>query len=53
MALFRFKLWPINGPNLIAAGVYPLRGWYTLLVWLGSRRHSIAFRLPVRVRAGQ
>ena len=51
MALFKLRLFGWFGPNLVSAGLYPLRGWHTLLVWFGNR-HAIALRLPVRAREG-
>lgn len=50
MKTFRLRAWP-TGPNLIAGGIYRLRGWYTLLLW-PLKRNSVAVRLPLRVREG-
>lgn len=48
MVLFKFRAWP-QGPNLISAAVYNVRGWHTLILFLGADRTAAA-RLPVRVR---
>jgi hypothetical protein len=47
MALLKWRLWLFSGPNLVSAGLYPLRGWWTLFVWFGSC-HAIVVRMPVR-----
>lgn len=48
MKLFQLRAWPW-GPNLLAAGLYDLAGWHTLILWPLNLR-SVAVRLPVRVR---
>lgn len=50
MAVLKLRVW-FGGPNLVSAGLYPLRGWHTLLVWFGNRK-AIALRLPVRADRG-
>jgi hypothetical protein len=50
MVLFKFRCFP-GGPNLVSAGVYPLRGWETVLVWFRNQR-SVAIRLPIVARRG-
>ncbi len=47
MLLFKFRAWPL-GPNLLAAGVYNLRGWRTLFLYAFASTHAIAIRLPLR-----
>lgn len=49
MVLFKLRAGLIFGPNLIACGMYPLRGWHTLLFWIRGRRRVVSVRLPVRV----
>lgn len=51
VALFKLRLFLWFGPNLLSAGLYPLRGWHTLFLW-PLDRHCIAIRLPVRARVG-
>ena len=51
MRWFAFRLWP-GGPGLIAAGVYPRRGWLTLLVWMFGAPRCLPIPLPVRAREG-
>lgn len=50
MVLFKLRLLLIAGPMLVAAGVYPLRGWWHLLVWIHGRRRVLSFPLPARYR---
>lgn len=50
MVIFKFRAWPL-GPNLLAAGVYNLRGWRTLFLYVFPRMHPIAIRLPLRAVA--
>lgn len=47
MKLFHLRMWPF-GPNLIACGLYVLRGHWTLLLWLGGRDCCVPVMLPVR-----
>ena len=48
MVLFKLPMWP-QGPNLLAAAIYNLRGLY-MLVLFPTDRHAIPVRLPVLVR---
>ena len=47
MCLFKLRVLGWFGRNLLSAGLYPLRDWWTLFVW-PLDRHAIAIRLPIR-----
>ena len=49
MALFKLRVFVWFGPNLLSAGLYPLRDWWTLILW-PLDRHAVSIRLPVRVQ---
>jgi hypothetical protein len=49
VVLFKFRAGIGEGANLLSAGIYPLRGWQTLFVFV-SGRHAVTLRLPVRSR---
>ena len=51
MILFKLRMFLLFGPNLLSAGVYPLRGWETVLLWFRERR-AFSIRLPIRARHG-
>ena len=49
MSLFKLRVFVWFGPNLLSAGLYPLRDWWTLILW-PLDRHAVSIRLPVRVQ---
>jgi hypothetical protein len=51
VVLFKLRMWVITGPNLVSAGVYPLRGWLAILVWI-RLNHAFPIVLPIRAREG-
>ena len=51
MVLFKIRAFLFFGPNLLSAGLYPLRGWETVLLWFRGQR-AVALALPIRARRG-
>ncbi len=51
MVLFKLRLWLLFGPNLLAAGLYPLRDRHTIFFWF-RERHAFTVRLPIAAREG-
>lgn len=48
MILFKLPMWP-QGPNLLSAAIYNLRGWHTLVLF-PLERAAVPVCLGVRVR---
>ena len=47
MKLFRLRAGLVFGPNVLSAGLYRLRGWWTV-IFFPLDFNSVAVRLPVR-----